>query len=70
MRFCFEAVARDSIAQGARLEIAATPGSAWCIDCAQTVELASFGNPCPNCGGNQLQVTAGTAMRVCEFEGD
>jgi hydrogenase nickel incorporation protein HypA/HybF len=35
MKFCFDAVTRDSIAQGARLEIIALPGTGWCMACAQ-----------------------------------
>ena len=64
MRFCFESVARDSIAAGAELEIVVAPGAAWCRDCAHAVPLAAFGDPCPDCGGYRLRVTAGTQMRL------
>jgi hydrogenase nickel incorporation protein HypA/HybF len=68
MRFCFEAVARDSAAAGARLEIVAVAGSAWCDDCAATVALAALGDACPRCGGYRLRVTGGTQMRVQQLE--
>src|SRR5262245_52814601 len=37
LRFCFDAVARDTVAQGATLEILETPGSGWCAQCDATV---------------------------------
>lgn len=70
MRFCFEAAARDSVADGARLEIVATAGAAWCIECSEAVELAALGDACPRCGGHQLRVTGGAEMRVKELEGE
>jgi hydrogenase nickel incorporation protein HypA/HybF len=70
MRFCFEAVSRGSIAAEARIEIVERPGAAWCMACAKTVPLASRADPCPECGGYQLQITAGDEMRVKELEVD
>lgn len=68
MRFCFDAVARGSIAQGAQLEIIALPGSGWCAGCAATVALSEVFAACPQCGGHQVTVTGGTEMRVKELE--
>jgi len=68
MRFCFDAVTRDSVAAGARLEIVATPGAAWCAACSASVVLAALGDACPCCGGYRLRVTGGTEMRVKEME--
>ena len=68
MRFCFDAVTRGSLAEGARLEIIATPGSGWCMQCSQTVALTEVFGACPQCGRHQVQVTGGTEMRVKELE--
>ncbi len=68
MSFCFDVVTRDSIADGARLEIIALPGTGWCMKCATTVPMAEVFGECPQCGGHQLQVTGGTEMRVKELE--
>jgi hydrogenase nickel incorporation protein HypA/HybF len=68
LRFCFESVVRGSVAEGARLEIEETPGRAWCFGCCASVPLASRVDPCPRCGGSQLQVSGGTAMRVKDLE--
>ena len=68
MKFCFDAVVRDSIADGARLEIIATPGTGWCMQCSQTVPMQEVFGECPQCGSHQMQVTGGTEMRVKELE--
>lgn len=68
MRFCFEAATRGTVAESAKLEILETPGSAWCLQCSEPVAVAARYDPCPRCGGYQLQVTGGTEMRVKELE--
>ena len=68
MEFCFDAVTRGSIAQGARLEIVATPGAGWCMQCAATVALSEVFGACPQCGTHQVQVTSGSELKVREIE--
>ncbi len=68
MLFCFDAVTRGSLADGARLEIMVVPGTGWCIACAKTVPLSEVFGECPHCGGYPLPVTGGTEMRVKELE--
>ncbi len=70
MKFCFDAVTRDSIAQGARLEVITLAGTGWCMACAQTVPMNEVFGECPHCGGHQMQVTGGTEMRLKELEVD
>jgi hydrogenase nickel incorporation protein HypA/HybF len=70
MRFCFDAVTRGSLAEGSQLEIIATPGSAWCMQCSASVTVPALYDPCPQCGSHQLQVTGGNEMRVKELEVD
>jgi len=70
LRFAFDVVKRNGLADAARLEIVATDGTAWCMQCAETVALARLGDACPRCGSYQLQVTAGDEMRVKEIEID
>jgi hydrogenase nickel incorporation protein HypA/HybF len=64
LRFCFDAVTRGSLADGATLAIDVLPGKAWCMPCGEAVPLATLGEACPRCGGYQLTVTAGDTMRV------
>lgn len=68
MRFCFDAVTRGSLAEGAALEIVETEGQGWCLACGKTVPLAARYDPCPECGNFQVQVAGGTEMRVKELE--
>ncbi len=70
LRFCFDAVMRGGIAEGAVLAIDETPGTAWCFGCSDSVPVAMRGEPCPRCGGGQLQVTGGTGMRVKDILGN
>ncbi|MGE0358690.1 MAG: hydrogenase maturation nickel metallochaperone HypA [Burkholderiales bacterium] len=69
LRFCFDAVVRGSVAEGAMLAIDETPGAAWCFGCSATVPIAMRGDFCPRCGGGRLQVTDGTGMRVKDLLG-
>lgn len=68
MRFCFEAVARGGIADGATLEIIETPGVGCCTECGQTMEVVERFQPCLRCGGFGVAVTGGDEMRVKELE--
>lgn len=68
MRFCFDAVTRGSLADGAQLEIIDVPGAGWCMKCAQSVALPARYEACPLCGSYQVQPTSGTDMRVKELE--
>jgi len=70
MRFCFDAVARGTIAEGARLDIRMMPGEAWCLDCAKTVIVSERGAACPECGRGRLQVNGGDDLRLTELEVD
>ena len=68
LRFCFEVVMRDTVAEGAQMEVVDVPGAGWCMPCEQTVPIGQLYDPCPNCGSYQVQATAGTEMRVRELE--
>ncbi len=68
MLFCFDAVSRDTIAEGAKLVIKRVPGAGWCLDCAKTVPLSERFGACPECGRHHVQMTAGDEMKVRELE--
>ena len=68
MRFCFDAVMQGSLADGAALEIVRAPGQAWCMQCAETVNVKQRFDECPHCGSYQLQVTSGDEMKIKELE--
>lgn len=68
MRFGFDVVMKNSLADGAKLEIIEVPGQAWCMQCSKTVAAEQRFSACPDCGSYQLQVTAGEEMRIKELE--
>ncbi|MCK9532251.1 MAG: hydrogenase maturation nickel metallochaperone HypA [Gammaproteobacteria bacterium] len=68
MRFGFDVVMQGSLADGAALEIIHLPGRAWCLPCGKEVHVRQRFEPCPLCGGYQLQVTGGDELRVKELE--
>lgn len=68
MEFAFEVVMQGSIAQGSRLEVVETDGTAWCMPCGRSVVLTRRGDGCPRCQSYQLQVTGGDRMRVVDIE--
>lgn len=68
MAFCFDAVMKDTLADGAILEIINTPGLAICVDCAEELEITSRIDECPKCGSYKLHVAGGDEMRVKELE--
>lgn len=66
--FCFDLAMRDSIVEGAHLEILATPGTGRCLQCNQETALAAVYDACEHCGGFPVAVTGGTEMRVIDLE--
>jgi hydrogenase nickel incorporation protein HypA/HybF len=68
MDFCFSAVTKGTVAEGASLEVIRTPGQAWCMNCAETVSIGERYDACPLCGTYEMQVTGGDEMRIKELE--
>jgi hydrogenase nickel incorporation protein HypA/HybF len=67
VRFSFDVCARDTVVEGARLEIIETPGRAQCRDCGEEVALADLVRSC-GCGCTDLRVVAGEELKVKEME--
>jgi hydrogenase nickel incorporation protein HypA/HybF len=68
LRFGFDVVTKESIAEDARLEVIDIPGSAWCQQCQINVAIRRRFDPCPHCGGHQLLVNGGEELRIKELE--
>jgi hydrogenase nickel incorporation protein HypA/HybF len=67
-RFCFDAVARGTIAEGAQLTIVTIPGEGRCSNCRRIVPLDDRFAACPLCGNAQVRMTAGDELRLAELE--
>ena len=61
--FCFEAAARNTLAQGADLKIVEVPAQGHCPHCEKRYTVESLLDECPDCGGF-LHVVQGREMRV------
>ena len=68
MHFCFDAVMKGTLAEGARLEIVATQGQGRCLACGEAVPLQQRYDPCPLCGKYPVEPTGGLEMKVKELE--
>lgn len=68
LRFCFDAVAGDTLAAGARLEIIEVAASGTCGDCGSVHPVNDFLDVCPACGSVAVRVEGGTGMRVKELD--
>jgi hydrogenase nickel incorporation protein HypA/HybF len=68
MRFSFSAVARDTVAEGSKLEIIDVPGRARCPACAHDIQVSARFDACPDCGHYPLEILAGEEMRIKELE--
>lgn len=64
LNFSLETVLRQSVADGARIELEILPGEGFCLDCGQSVPIQALYDSCPLCGGYRVQATAGMEMRV------
>lgn len=70
LRFSFDLVTRGTLAEGAALEIVRTEPEAWCFACGKGVAVQQRFDPCPDCGGYQLQLAGGDDLRIKELEVD
>lgn len=68
MRFCFDAVVRETVADGAVLEIEEIAASGWCPDCSAIVPMDDLVTVCPQCGGFGVQSRTGREMRLKTLE--
>ena len=67
VRFCFDVCARNTVVEGAALEIIETPGRARCRDCDGDVALVRLAGRCA-CGSANLRVVAGEELKIREME--
>ena len=65
--FCFDAVSRGTLVEGAQLEIREIDGRARCAACGAEFEVASLLTPCA-CGSRQLVRLAGEELNVKSLE--
>jgi len=70
VEFCFEAVTKGTIAEGATLNIIRIPGRGRCLDCNGETELDTYTFSCTHCESYNLERTQGEELRLTELEID
>ncbi|HQV89041.1 MAG TPA: hydrogenase maturation nickel metallochaperone HypA [Nitrosomonas sp.] len=68
LRFYFDVITQDSIAQQAKLEFIAILGHGVCDHCHRSMFIASHHTICSHCGSYALTITQGEEMRIKELE--
>lgn len=68
LRFCFDAVTRGTVAEGARLEFEMVRGTGDCSGCGHHVPIAERFAACPLCGHDEVRMTNGDELRLSELE--
>jgi len=68
LRFCFDAVARGTVAEGALLDIAIIPAHARCAACRRITPVQDRFDACPLCGNMERLTVAGDELRLVELE--
>lgn len=63
LRFCFEVCARDTVLEGAVLELIDVPGRGRCRECREEFGLDATFEPC-RCGSFDIELLAGEELRL------
>ncbi len=66
--FCFPAVAKGTVCEGAGLDVEIEPARGRCPGCATTSEVRDFMTHCPVCGSWPLGLEGGREMRLRALE--
>ncbi len=68
--FCFEILAKDTLMEGATLDIEEVPVKCLCQDCGTEFIVESFIFLCPQCRGTNLKQLSGNEFMVHNMEVD
>jgi hydrogenase nickel incorporation protein HypA/HybF len=64
VKFYFGFLAKDTIAEGASLEFTLVAPQARCRNCGGAFKLKEYDWSCPECGGSDIEITAGKELFV------
>ena len=68
MRFAFDVVCRDTLAEGAWLEIESVPAACWCATCQAEFACMDFFNECPRCHDLSGELRRGRELEIASVE--
>ena len=70
IEFCFEACSRETLLEGATLNIIRIPGMGQCLDCHRETPLTELYASCEKCGSDRVTIVTGEELRVRAIEVD
>ena len=68
LNYLFQFVSRDTLAEGAELEIDVLPVKAECKECELTFDVEDFKYQCPQCRSEDVDTVQGLELMVQDFE--
>lgn len=68
LRFCYEVMSKDTLAEGASVHIKEIPILAHCSRCNKDVEVDDFTFICPDCGMGGLETLQGDELILAHME--
>lgn len=68
LTFCFNIVAKDTMADGAFLNIEQIPVKGHCKDCDADFPIEDYIYVCPKCSSAKIEITGGTELRLQDIE--
>ena len=68
LRFAFDVVCRDTIAEGASLEMESVPAAGWCPVCRVEFACADFISECPRCHNPNGELRRGRELEIASVE--
>lgn len=70
LHFCFDAVTKGTIAEGARLDIEVVPIKGQCLECNHEFSVENYLFRCPQCESTVVHVSSGRELRVLSIDID
>jgi hydrogenase nickel incorporation protein HypA/HybF len=68
LRFCFDALARDTELEGLQLQIEVCPRRHRCDTCSETFDVHDYEFTCPKCGSMQTKFVSGDELGLAYLE--
>jgi hydrogenase nickel incorporation protein HypA/HybF len=68
LNYFFQFVSKDTIAEGAELNVQILPVKARCAPCNLIFEVEEYNYQCPRCKNNDVETVQGLELMVQDFE--
>ena len=68
LRFCFDALSRDTDLEGLQLQIEFCPRRHCCDPCRETFDVHDYEFACPKCGNMQTKFVTGDQLELAYLE--